>query len=90
MGLSIGDLQSGETIYDREWREMISAAYVVCKNFVNQQENKGLKLGLIVLSGIVIGMGFYFHHLFKSQFKEMQQMSQVFITYNRMSVIRIA
>ncbi|XP_058791502.1 serine/threonine-protein kinase/endoribonuclease IRE1 isoform X2 [Phymastichus coffea] len=76
--VTIGDLQSGKAFYDKEWREMISTTYIVCKNFINQQENKGLKLGLIVLSGIVIGMGFYFHHLFKSQFKEMQQMSQHF------------
>lgn len=51
----------------------ISAMYHASKQWINQQENKGLKLALIILVGCIITMFWYLN----VQFKEFQQLSQV-------------
>ncbi|XP_011300602.1 serine/threonine-protein kinase/endoribonuclease IRE1 [Fopius arisanus] len=56
----------------REWRKIFIVAYNGTKKWLNQQENKGLKLALIILVGCVITMFWYLN----AQFKEFQQLSQ--------------
>lgn len=57
----------------KNWRRSIAASYNAGKKWLNQQENKGLKLALIILVGCVITMFWYLN----AQFKEFQQLSQV-------------
>ncbi|KAK0161952.1 hypothetical protein PV327_008347 [Microctonus hyperodae] len=56
----------------RNWRKVISNFYNTSKRWLNQQENKGLKLALIILVGCVITMFWYLN----AQFKEFQHLSQ--------------
>ncbi|KAG7210888.1 hypothetical protein KM043_012369 [Ampulex compressa] len=51
---------------------VISTAYAASEKWLNQQENKGLKLTLIMLVGCIAAMFWYFN----AQFKEFQQLSQ--------------
>lgn len=55
------------------WRELMQNTYIMGKNWLSQQENKGLKLTLVVLLGCILAMFWYFN----AQFKEFQQLSQV-------------
>ncbi|KOC68783.1 Serine/threonine-protein kinase/endoribonuclease ire-1 [Habropoda laboriosa] len=57
---------------DKPWREFVRNVYTMSKNWLNQQENKGLKLILIALLGCVLTMFWYLN----VQFKEFQQLSQ--------------
>lgn len=54
------------------WRELMQNTYIMGKNWLSQQENKGLKLTLVVLLGCILAMFWYFN----AQFKEFQQLSQ--------------
>ncbi|XP_076627174.1 serine/threonine-protein kinase/endoribonuclease Ire1 isoform X1 [Colletes latitarsis] len=54
------------------WREIVRNIYVTSKSWLNQQENKGLKLALIALLGCILAMFWYLN----AQFKEFQQLSQ--------------
>ncbi|XP_015122831.1 serine/threonine-protein kinase/endoribonuclease IRE1 [Diachasma alloeum] len=56
----------------RGWKKTFGGAYNGAKKWLNQQENKGLKLALIILVGCVITMFWYLN----AQFKEFQQLSQ--------------
>ncbi|XP_053987934.1 serine/threonine-protein kinase/endoribonuclease IRE1 [Hylaeus volcanicus] len=53
-------------------RELIRNTYTASKSWLNQQENKGLKLALIALMGCIATMFWYLN----AQFKEFQQLSQ--------------
>ncbi|CAL7941148.1 unnamed protein product [Xylocopa violacea] len=57
---------------NKSWRESVRNIYTVSKNWLSQQENKGLKLTLIVLLGCILAMFWYLN----AQFKEFQQLSQ--------------
>ncbi|KAJ8682778.1 hypothetical protein QAD02_018570 [Eretmocerus hayati] len=57
---------------DQGWRKAVAVSYYASKNWLNQQENKGLKLALIILSGCIITMFWYLN----AQFKEFQHLSQ--------------
>ena len=57
----------------RGWRKSFAEIYNTAKKWINQQENKGLKVALIILVGCVITMFWYLN----AQFKEFQQLSQV-------------
>ncbi|XP_066601348.1 serine/threonine-protein kinase/endoribonuclease IRE1-like isoform X2 [Prorops nasuta] len=61
-----------KTMESRQWRRTIATTYHASKKWLNQQENKGLKLALIILMGCVVAMFWYI----KAQFKEFQQFSQ--------------
>lgn len=61
------------TVEHKNWRKSLSKMYHTAKAWINQQENKALKLVLIVLVGCIIAMFWYFN----AQFKEFQQISQV-------------
>ncbi|XP_033215389.1 serine/threonine-protein kinase/endoribonuclease IRE1 isoform X2 [Belonocnema kinseyi] len=54
------------------WRKYFAELYNTAKKWINQQENKGLKVALIILVGCVITMFWYLN----AQFKEFQQLSQ--------------
>lgn len=72
--LTIDEKQLNESVYDsRGWRRALSISYGASKKWLNQQENKGLKLALIILVGCVVTMFWYLN----AQFKEFQQLSQV-------------
>lgn len=62
---------------NKSWSEIIQNAYTISKNWFSQQENKGLKLTLIGLLGCILTMFWYFN----AQFKEFQQLSQVFALF---------
>lgn len=64
---------SGNTMQEGNWRKILAESYRASKKWLNQQENKGLKLALIILVGCIVTMFWYFN----AQFKEFQQMSQV-------------
>ncbi|XP_017884608.1 serine/threonine-protein kinase/endoribonuclease ire-1 isoform X2 [Ceratina calcarata] len=70
-GLRYGDEFNNGTS-NRSWREVVRSAYTISKNWLSQQENKGLKLTLIVLLGCILAMFWYLN----AQFKEFQQLSQ--------------
>lgn len=53
-------------------RKLLKGAYIASKTWLNQQENKALKLTLIILLGCIIAMFWYLN----AQFKEFQQLSQ--------------
>lgn len=53
-------------------RQIITGVYNASKTWLNQQENKALKLTLIILLGCIIAMFWYLN----AQFKEFQQFSQ--------------
>lgn len=70
-------VQTGDEIVNttaeyRNWRKSIANIYNNSKRWLNQQENKGLKLALIILVGCVITMFWYLN----AQFKEFQHLSQ--------------
>lgn len=52
--------------------EVTLTIYTTAQNWINKQENKGLKLALIVLFGCIVAMFWYF----RAQVREFQQMSQ--------------
>ncbi|KAI4494432.1 hypothetical protein M0802_008924 [Mischocyttarus mexicanus] len=54
------------------WHKILAESYKASKKWLNQQENKGLKLALIILVGCIVTMFWYFN----AQFKEFQQLSQ--------------
>ncbi|CAH1996027.1 unnamed protein product [Acanthoscelides obtectus] len=56
----------------KTWSGWLKRKYEAVKNFINQQENKGLKLSLIVMTGCVIAMFWYL----QIQVREVQNMSQ--------------
>jgi cell division septal protein FtsQ len=58
---------------NKGWRKAVAVSYTAGKKWLNQQENKGLKLALIILLGCVITMLWYLN----AQFKEFRQLSQV-------------
>ncbi|XP_001607831.2 serine/threonine-protein kinase/endoribonuclease IRE1 isoform X1 [Nasonia vitripennis] len=73
--LTINEKQLNDSGYDsRGWRRALSISYAASKKWLNQQENKGLKLALIILVGCVVTMFWYLN----AQFKEFQQLSQQF------------
>lgn len=63
---------SNEIRKSSNWTISIKTVYNASKNWLNQQENKGLKLTLIILVGCIIAMFWYLN----AQFKEFQQLSQ--------------
>ncbi|XP_034936103.1 serine/threonine-protein kinase/endoribonuclease ire-1 [Chelonus insularis] len=67
-----GEEKINTSMQHKSWRKTFGNAYNSTKRWLNQQENKGLKLALIILVGCVIAMFWYFN----AQFKEFQQMSQ--------------
>ncbi|PSN49742.1 Serine/threonine-protein kinase/endoribonuclease IRE1 [Blattella germanica] len=62
-------------------REFFTFSYGSAKLWLNQQENKGLKLTLIVLVGCIFAMFWYFN----AQVREFQQLSQGSRSSNRSS-----
>lgn len=66
------DEKSSNDISNESWREFMQNVYTMGKNWFSQQENKGLKLTLIVLLGCILVMFWYLN----AQFKEFQQLSQ--------------
>ncbi|XP_035725102.1 serine/threonine-protein kinase/endoribonuclease IRE1-like [Vespa mandarinia] len=60
------------TMQEGNWYKILTESYRASKKWLNQQENKGLKLALIILVGCIVTMFWYFN----AQFKEFQQMSQ--------------
>lgn len=66
---------SSESESDTRWHEIIRHAYIAIRSWFYQQENKGLKLALIVLLGCVLAMFCYLN----ARFKEFQQLSQVLV-----------
>ncbi|XP_015588609.1 serine/threonine-protein kinase/endoribonuclease IRE1 [Cephus cinctus] len=66
------DKDSNSSDEQKGWRRLVAATYSGCKRWLNQQENKGLKLALIILVGCVVAMFWYLN----AQFKEFQQLSQ--------------
>ncbi|CAK9817696.1 Serine/threonine-protein kinase/endoribonuclease ire-1 [Anthophora quadrimaculata] len=62
------DNESNTNTSDKSWREFVRNVYAMSKSWLNQQENKGLKLILIVLVGCVLIMFWYLN----VQFKEFQ------------------
>ncbi|XP_015520215.1 serine/threonine-protein kinase/endoribonuclease IRE1 [Neodiprion pinetum] len=60
------------TIEYKGMRKTVRTVYNATKLWLNQQENKGLKLALIILMGSLVAMFWYFN----AQFKEFQQLSQ--------------
>ena len=68
------DEKSNNDTNNESWREFMQNVYTMGKNWFSQQENKGLKLTLIVLLGCILVMFWYLN----AQFKEFQQLSQVF------------
>ncbi|KAK4874212.1 hypothetical protein RN001_013572 [Aquatica leii] len=54
------------------FQDMVKQTYKLVHTFVNQQENKGLKLTLIILIGCIIAMFWYL----QMQVREFQQLSQ--------------
>lgn len=69
------DEKSNNDTNNESWHEFVQNVYTIGKNWFNQQENKGLKLTLIVLLGCILVMFWYLN----AQFKEFQQLSQVFL-----------
>ncbi|KAK2585144.1 hypothetical protein KPH14_008650 [Odynerus spinipes] len=64
---------TGNTMqHEQNWRRILAESYKASKKWLNQQENKGLKVALIILVGCIVTMFWYFN----AQFKEFQQMSQ--------------
>ncbi|KAI4494959.1 hypothetical protein M0804_001160 [Polistes exclamans] len=59
-------------IQEGNWHKILAESYRASKKWLNQQENKGLKLALIILVGCIVTMFWYFN----AQFKEFQQLSQ--------------
>lgn len=68
---------SDENANSETWHEFMRNIYTTSKNWLNQQENKGLKLTLIVLLGCILAMFWYLN----AQFKEFQQLSQVLLLF---------
>lgn len=66
------DSDVNSTIENKGMRKAVGSVYNATKIWLNQQENKGLKLALIILVGCVISMFWYLN----AQFKEFQQLSQ--------------
>ncbi|XP_016907097.1 serine/threonine-protein kinase/endoribonuclease IRE1 isoform X2 [Apis cerana] len=66
------DEKSSNDTSNESWREFMQNVYTMGKNWFSQQENKGLKLTLIVLLGCILVMFWYLN----AQFKEFQQLSQ--------------
>lgn len=66
------DEKSNNDTNNESWREFMQNVYTMGKNWFSQQENKGLKLTLIVLLGCILVMFWYLN----AQFKEFQQLSQ--------------
>ncbi|XP_043785399.1 serine/threonine-protein kinase/endoribonuclease IRE1 isoform X1 [Apis laboriosa] len=66
------DEKSNNDTNNESWREFVQNIYTMGKNWFSQQENKGLKLTLIVLLGCILVMFWYLN----AQFKEFQQLSQ--------------
>ncbi|XP_006624186.1 serine/threonine-protein kinase/endoribonuclease IRE1 isoform X1 [Apis dorsata] len=66
------DEKSNNNTNNESWREFVQNVYTMGKNWFSQQENKGLKLTLIVLLGCILVMFWYLN----AQFKEFQQLSQ--------------
>ncbi|XP_012256735.2 serine/threonine-protein kinase/endoribonuclease IRE1 [Athalia rosae] len=64
--------ENDTTVENKGLRKTVGSVYNVTKLWLNQQENKGLKLALIILVGCVIAMFWYLN----AQFKEFQQLSQ--------------
>ncbi|XP_012271622.1 serine/threonine-protein kinase/endoribonuclease IRE1 isoform X2 [Orussus abietinus] len=60
------------TIEAKNWRRAVSATYNASRGWISRQENKGLKLALVILLSCVIAMFWYLN----VQFKEFQQLSQ--------------
>ncbi|XP_014471160.1 PREDICTED: serine/threonine-protein kinase/endoribonuclease IRE1 [Dinoponera quadriceps] len=56
----------------QNWQKVISKTYSASKIWINQQEDKGLKLALIILIGCIIVMFWYMN----TQLKGFQQLSQ--------------
>lgn len=71
------DEKSNNNTNNESWREFVQNVYTMGKNWFSQQENKGLKLTLIVLLGCILVMFWYLN----AQFKEFQQLSQVFLLF---------
>ncbi|XP_076241696.1 serine/threonine-protein kinase/endoribonuclease Ire1 isoform X2 [Calliopsis andreniformis] len=67
-----GSAPRNEDANTESWREFIRNVYTTSKCWFNQQENKALKLTLIVLLGCILAMFWYLN----AQFKEFQQLSQ--------------
>lgn len=57
----------------QNWQRVISKTYNASKIWLNQQEDKGLKITMIILIGCVIIMFWYIN----TQIKGVQQLSQV-------------
>lgn len=73
-GNSIG-VQTDEKVLPKKaqsFREYLKFNYESIKSWINHQENKGMKLTLIILAGSVIAMFWYL----QVQVREMQNMSQ--------------
>ncbi|KZC13752.1 PREDICTED: serine/threonine-protein kinase/endoribonuclease IRE1 [Dufourea novaeangliae] len=63
---------TGSVVGSASWRELLRHAYIASKSWFHQQENKGLKLALVALSGCILAMYWYLN----AQVKEFQQRSQ--------------
>ncbi|XP_003699825.1 serine/threonine-protein kinase/endoribonuclease Ire1 isoform X2 [Megachile rotundata] len=66
------DHESNNDVTSKSWHEMLRSTYTTSKSWFSQQENKGLKLTLVLLLGCILVMFWYLN----AQFKEFQQLSQ--------------
>ena len=64
---------SNTTVDSKGWRKSIATTFSACRLWLNQQENKGLKMLVVILSGCIIMM-FWFY---MAKDKEVQQLSRV-------------
>nr|XP_034191794.1 serine/threonine-protein kinase/endoribonuclease IRE1 isoform X2 [Osmia lignaria] len=66
------DDESNDDATGKSWHEFLRNTYATSKSWFSQQENKGLKLTLIILLGCILTMFWYLN----AQLKEFQQLSQ--------------
>lgn len=78
------DDESNDDATGKSWHEFVRNTYTTSKSWFSQQENKGLKLTLIILLGCILAMFWYLN----AQFKEFQQLSQVFKKFGLCLILR--
>lgn len=67
------DEKTNSTVNPKGWRKAVATTYNASKLWLNQQENKGLKFLVLILSGCIVMMCLFY----KAKDKEIQQLSRV-------------
>lgn len=70
--LSVGVQTDDSTVFPDNKTDVVLSVYERAQEWINHQENKGLKLALIVLFGCIVAMFWYL----RAQVREFQLMSQ--------------